>query len=534
FVADSGTAVIADEASDFVVDTGAVANGTASNAVRAVVTDARGNLVPDVDVTFAVAGEARFGGMEGAQTVTVRTDANGVASTELVSQVAGDNQVTAQVGSVTTVAKVSRFVADITTARVVDGDFEVIRNNALPNGVATNTALLRVTDARGNPVSGAPVSFAVNVAHASVTTGGLGTTGITGERGMLTANITSTETGEVILTATLNDVDYDLVVNFSSPSIADGDLRVELDGAVADGEAANIVHAIVTDSDGIPVGGEDVTFAANNGGVVNAGNVTVTTGVDGIAIANITNINSGITVVRATVRGITRNVITNFVADSGTAVIADEASDFVVDTGAVANGTASNAVRAVVTDARGNLVPDVDVTFAVAGEARFGGMEGAQTVTVRTDVNGVASTELVSQVAGDNQVTAQVGTQDPTVAKSSDFVSDMSSVTVATTHVSGPLYSEVAVPGLHPDGTDATTPIVGSVWQAQLACTSAVLPADCDAARFDFDWRLRIGETEREVAGTNGNASYIVERRDQGGQLVVTVTPKTESEQVNP
>ncbi|MFY1017220.1 hypothetical protein, partial [Escherichia coli] len=70
--------------------------------------------------------------------------------------------------------------------------------------------------------------------------------------------------------------------------------------------------------------------------------------------------------VTATVNGLSRSVMTTFVVDAGSAVIADEATDFTVATGAIADGSATNAVSAKVTDAKGNPVVGVDVTFAVA------------------------------------------------------------------------------------------------------------------------------------------------------------------------
>ncbi|MGL6627798.1 inverse autotransporter beta domain-containing protein, partial [Aeromonas jandaei] len=246
----------------------------------------------------------------------------------------------------------------------------------------------------------------------------------TDENGKASTTLVSTRAGEADLQATL--VSNGAMVTERIAFIADEStakyeaLSVEADNAMANGTSENRVRAVIGDAHGNPVSGVSVDFTATNGATISSPHVTDQTGV---AIASLTNTHPGPSEVTATVNGLSQSVLTTFRVDSSGWVIADEASDFVVDTGAVANGTASNAVRAVVTDARGNLVPDVDVTFAVAGEARFGGMEGAQTVTVRTDANGVASTELVSQVAGDNQVTAQVGSV-TTVAKVSRFVAD--------------------------------------------------------------------------------------------------------------
>jgi adhesin/invasin len=103
FIADETTAKIIE--ADFVVGSGALANGTAPNALTATVTDRNGNLLgAGIDVIFTVTGAAT------PATQTVKTNASGVATANLVSLVAADNQVTATVGANTTAAKTSAFV----------------------------------------------------------------------------------------------------------------------------------------------------------------------------------------------------------------------------------------------------------------------------------------------------------------------------------------------------------------------------------------------------------------------------------------
>ncbi|WP_449575870.1 Ig-like domain-containing protein, partial [Lelliottia nimipressuralis] len=77
-----------------------------------------------------------------------------------------------------------------------------------------------------------------------------------------------------------------------------------------------------------------------------------------------------------------------------------DGTDFIVASGAVADGSDSNALSATVRDAHGNFLSDVDVTFTVT--------EGAATPAtqiVKTDDNGVAKAQIVSTVVGENQVT---------------------------------------------------------------------------------------------------------------------------------
>ncbi|WP_421220155.1 Ig-like domain-containing protein, partial [Aeromonas jandaei] len=283
-----------------------------------------------------------------------------------------------------------------------------------------------------------------------------------------------------------------------------------------------------------------------------------------------------------------------------------------------------------VKDAAGNLVGEgIAVTFTVSGDARFVDMDGGQFIVATTNDKGVAATTLVSMVAGDNQVTAQVGKHAPTKAKPSSFKVDSASVTIldgnlavskdgrvanglelnevtvlvttptrepvpgqlvtfeadngatltaetaitdehgiatmtlvnsraGTTHVKasvsggnqrvattfssdfsgvtvalsqsgGPSYSSVAIAGIHPNGTDESTPIVGSTWHASLSCTESVLPADCDPTRFAYAWQLVVAGETWPVTGDGGLSTYTIAAGDQHGQLVVDITPKADS-----
>ncbi len=74
------------------------------------------------------------------------------------------------------------------------------------------------------------------------------------------------------------------------------------------------------------------------------------------------------------------------------AFVADQGTDFTVATGAIADGSATNAVSATVKDAVGNLVGEgVVVTFTVtSGAARFVDMDGEQFIVVTTNDKGAA------------------------------------------------------------------------------------------------------------------------------------------------
>ncbi|WP_193764615.1 Ig-like domain-containing protein, partial [Hafnia paralvei] len=98
------------------------------------------------------------------------------------------------------------------------------------------------------------------------------------------------------------------------------------------------------------------TFAANNGATITT--ASANTDENGLATTTLTNITAGISKVTATINGNSQTVDTTFVADDGTATIISGNLTVTADN-AKANGTATNAVQAKVTDANGNVVPNV-------------------------------------------------------------------------------------------------------------------------------------------------------------------------------
>ncbi|MHC5178884.1 Ig-like domain-containing protein, partial [Serratia rhizosphaerae] len=148
FVADSNTAEIT-EGNLTVGDNNAVADGKSTDSVTAKVTDANGNPVAGVEVSFSASNDAKV------VTEKVPTDANGVAATTLTSTKAGTSSVTASVGDSEQKVDVN-FVADDGTAEITDTNLSV-GTGAVANGSDTNAVTAIVTDANSNPVSGQEV-----------------------------------------------------------------------------------------------------------------------------------------------------------------------------------------------------------------------------------------------------------------------------------------------------------------------------------------------------------------------------------------
>ncbi|MCE9884395.1 Ig-like domain-containing protein [Obesumbacterium proteus] len=411
FVADSSTATLLNGALTVTADN-AKANGTATNAVQAKVTDANGNLVPNVAVSFTANNGATI-------IASATTNAQGVATTTLTSKVAGISKVTATINGHSQSVDTT-FVADASTANILSGALTVTADNAKANGIATNTVQAKVTDANGNLVPNAIVSF-VGTNGAAI----VNTSAVTNTQGIASTTLTNIKTGVSKVTATINahsqSVDTNFVADSGTATLISGALTVTVNNAKANGTDKNTVQAKVTDANGNLVPNAAVSFTANNGATIVA--TPVSTNAQGLAITTLTNIKAGVTKVTATINGHSQTVDTTFIADSSTSTLVSGNLTVTVNN-AKANGVATNTVQAKVTDANGNLVPNVTVSFTAANGARI------TTASATTNTQGLATTTLTNITAGISKVTATVNGHSQSV--DTTFVADSGTATVAS------------------------------------------------------------------------------------------------------
>ncbi|RAY95961.1 hypothetical protein DP187_24070, partial [Enterobacter cloacae] len=377
FVADGGTARVAGLA---ILEDGAVADGTATNSVQALVTDAHDNPVVGAAMTFTTTN----GAVVPSAGITA---SDGTLIVNLTSTRAGASTVTAVTNGTSQSADV-QFVADAGTARVTG--LTAVSSNAVADGTAANSVQAIVTDASGNPVSGAAVAFtATNGATVAPATG------TTGADGRVTVTLTSTTAGTSTVTAAHNGTSQSADVQFVADA---GTARVTgltavSSNAVADGTAANSVQAIVTDASGNPVSGAAVAFTATNGAILAA--ATGTTGADGRVTVTLTSTTAGTSTVTAAHNGTSQSADVQFVADAGTARVTGLTA---VSSNAVADGTAANSVQAVVTDAHDNPVSGAAVAFTATNGAILAAATGT------TGADGRVTVTLTSTTAGTSTV----------------------------------------------------------------------------------------------------------------------------------
>jgi adhesin/invasin len=368
-----------------------------------LVTDACGNPVPGITTTWQVTagGGSTIGG-------NTTTDASGLATVGwILGSTAGTNTLT--------VTRAGLTGSPVTfTATGVTGSANTIAVNAGNNQSATiGTAVaidpsVIVTDGSGNPVSGVQVSFAVASGGGSAS----GLTQTTNANGI--ATVSNWTLGTVAGTNTLTATSTGLIgspVIFTATGTTGAPSTITINGGnnQTAGVGATLPvnpSVLVRDIGGNPVPGVSVTFAVTSGGGSITGAAATT---DGAGIATVGSWTLGPTAGNNTITATSAGLSGSPITFSATA-LAGAPANIAVNGGnnqtAAAGATLPIDPSVLVTDAGGNPVAGVSVTFAVASGG--GSITGSSQTTNASGVAAVGSWTL-GTTAGPNTLTATSG-----------------------------------------------------------------------------------------------------------------------------
>ena len=370
------------------------------------VTDANGNPVQGVAVTFAVTG----GGGAIVPTAPVATNASGLAT--LTSWTLGNS-----IGTNTVTATAAGLTGSPVTftATAVAGSASKLALVQQPSATAQNAIVLpqqpsvQVQDALGNPVAGVKsVSVAlagggalggttpVNTdANGLATFSGLVITGTVGARTLQFAStgLTGVTSGSINLTAG------------TATQIA---LSAGNGQSATAGSAVPIAPAVlVRDVSNNPVAGVAVTFGVTGGGGAVAPTTPVATNASGIATLTSWTLGTvaGANTMSATATGLTGSPIA-FTATGVVGAAANLAANSLTSQSDTVALPVAAPPSVKVTDTNGNPVSGVAVTFAVTA----GGGSIVPTTAVSTNSSGIAglTSWTLGSAAGTNTVTATV------------------------------------------------------------------------------------------------------------------------------
>ena len=366
-----------------------------------LVTDACGNPVAGITTTWQVTGGG--GSLIGGNTTT---DAAGLATVGwILGSVAGPNTLT--------VTRAGLTGSPITfTATAVTGS----ANNIAVNGGNNQSATIGtpvpidpsvvVTDGSGNPVSGVQVTFAVASGGGSVGGNPTVTTNASG-----IATVSNWTLGTVAGTNTLTATAPGLVgspVTFTATGTVGAAFSIAINGGNNQSATVSTTlptnpSVIVKDVGGNPVPGVGVTFAVVSGGGSITGGAATT---DGAGIATLGSWTLGPTPgansLTATSAGLSGSPLT-FMATGVTGGPTDIAVSAGDNQTATVNATLPIDPAVLVTDAGGNPVQGVTVTFAVASGG--GTANGLTRTTNASGIAAVGSWQL-GTTAGVNTLTA--------------------------------------------------------------------------------------------------------------------------------
>ena len=307
---------------------------------------------------------------------------------------------------------------DAASAQIVAMQVTTGNPDVLANGSDRHTVNVRVEDQFGNVLPEQTVTFTVTKGAAVFANAGQSADIRTDAHGMAEVDLSSTVADASTVEAKVNQSSDSKTVNFvadvSTAQVAE--LVVIKDGSEADGSTANTLRVKVTDAFGNTLAGQTVSVLAGNGATTAP---TVTTQPDGTVEISVTSQTAGTSAVTASINTSSQSRDVTFIADVGTAKIADLV---VIKDGSEADGSTANTLRVRVTDAFGNTLAGQMVSVLADN--------GATTApTVITEPDGTLEISVTSQTAGVSAVTATINSS--TQSQNVTFIADVRTAKIA-------------------------------------------------------------------------------------------------------
>ncbi|WP_395489515.1 Ig-like domain-containing protein [Cedecea davisae] len=364
-----------------------LADGKTEKTVSARVTDAKGNTVPDVLVTFSADNGAVLAEDK------AKTDNRGMVTTAMTSTVAGIAHVAASVNS-QSASKETTFTGNNATAIVTSVD--TADASGVADGVTAVTFRALIKDQNGNPLSGIPVDWKSSKDSSIVVFNDAQT--ITSEGGIAEVRVTSTRAySDVVVTASTNASSktaspFTFVADKQNPVIKAFNTNKQT--LTANGKDSAELTVSITDTNGNPLSGVEVALTnSNNAGITPSHPVT---NANGVASASLTTSQAGEVTVSASLgKGDTKSLALTAVSDEQTANVSVTAST----TTATAGQAQPVTLTATVVDGNHNPVSGTSVAWQTSHN------QLSDTVS-QTNAEGKATVQLTGTEAVLTTVTA--------------------------------------------------------------------------------------------------------------------------------
>ncbi|WP_217547608.1 Ig-like domain-containing protein [Pantoea sp. GbtcB22] len=475
----------------------AVANASAINSAQARVTDATGNPVAGVAVTFALSGSAQVA--PGSSLAAV-SDQNGYVTVQFISKVAETVSVTANTANNGSAKVNATFIADKNTATLAENDLTVDRISAVADGSDKVTFIAVIKDANGNLVSDVRVDWSANGGSLS------GSSSVSGTDGKATITLSSTAAQMVQTSATPEgraSVSAPVVsfgADAASGGIGQNDLTVNKASATANGTDGIIYTAMVKDANGNPLAGQTVNWLTSVGNLNAASSIT---DANGQATIILTSLQAAAAQVTASLTGkpAVNAPQVSFIADAASAQIGS--GDLTVDKSSIVGNNADAATfTAIVKDANGNPLAGQNVSWSTDR----GSLNAASSTT---NASGAATIRLTGTTAGIAQVKAQVNGNAAVNAPQVTVTADSSSAQIGSGDLTADKTTALA------NGTEAVT------YTAQVRDASGN-----PVSGITVSWGKNLGNLSAPTSNTGADGkATITLTSPTAGSATVTATP---------
>ncbi len=381
FIADEGSAQVT-ESHLVITPNISSANGKTEKTVSVLVTDAKNNPVPNITVAMSASNNAKL------KNASLKTNAQGMASTTLTSLVAGLSQVTAKVNK-NSVTKETFFTGNSDKAAVVS--VTPVNPPYTADGASVVTFSALINDDNGNPLPNIAVDWKSDRDSSEVKFSELQT--VTDAKGIAKTEVTSTRAYAVSVTAFTNasskTADPITFVADSSKGLITR-LVSDKPAIIADGKDSTTVTAKITDPLGNPLPNIPVGLSANSGATLAP--LAPQTDQNGVIQATLVTKKAGsILVTAGLANGQKETLSVEATADTSSWKITSVKSNVSSFTAGDTNGATYSAT---VTDGFGNKLSDVVVSWQLKGASE------SFEPTSRTNAQGVAVTTVKSNTAG--------------------------------------------------------------------------------------------------------------------------------------
>ncbi|MEX9216464.1 inverse autotransporter beta domain-containing protein, partial [Providencia rettgeri] len=490
-----------------------------NNNLSATVTvvDESGNPLANQEVTFAVSDFADNGKVtlsssngDSGQTVTVITDANGNASVDIKSQIAGDGllRVTMKNGNSKSIPL--SFTADDSTAQI--NTLVLTKNESVANGKEANIAIATVTDRFGNALNGFNLTSSASNGAIIVTP-----SQTTDTQGQVEISFTNMTAGSSVLTVSgvvsgeriEKAVTAQFIADISTAKIAD--VVVDKNDAIANGQDSNTVKVTVVDGYGNVLANAPVTITVPGSGKYSTQPANGLTNSQGQLVINYTNTKAGTENYPVSINDSEEVAVLTFNADNSTAQIVYVALQD-KQTSKVADGDNTFTYQALVTDAQGNPLDN----NSVAWTQNKGSLVSLSDATTQTNAQGLTSVVLqnTGKVATNIVVSGSVNNIPQAVYadKVTNFTADTQSAAVASVTLVDTVTSKVAdgkntftFKALVKDSRGNPVPNVNVNWQST-PLTSSVIFDSSSLTNDEGIATITVTSTTTAVAGITVSA----------------------------